>query len=445
VDELLKLAAKAVEIAIELGAEQADAYVSASHGISVSVENNSVASCRSIEDQGMSIRAYKKGALGFTYTQRLTENAPRRLAETAVRLAGAAEPDPDFVSLPLPEDEPTVRGLWDDAVAGLTIEESVGWVTAAVEEARALEPDISIAGGVGVGWGEHAVANSLGVEREGHSTSASLYAHGSIREGDEVGSYWEFTRARRLSEFVPQGIGEVVAREARRMLAKRPIESATLPIILGPLAASSIPGSVAMLAQAEAVQRNRSILAGRKGDKIGSEVLTIIDEPLREGGMSSGPHDGEGAARRDLPLVTEGKLATYLHNSYTANKGHEPNTAHGSRSGYRSTVGISSTNLNLRRGDMLSDELIRETRRGVYMPHASVHPNSVTGDVSETIDVGLMIEDGEITFPIKNSMLGGSFLDFLKNVDVVTKDYRAEPGLELPTVRIQGVRIAGAG
>jgi PmbA protein len=215
-EDLLELAERACEIAKALGADQADAYVSALRSISVGVENNSIASCRSIEDNGMSIRAYRKGGLGFAYTQRLTPDAVRELAERAVGLAGAAEPDPDFVSLPEPNGEVAVAGLWDDAAAETTVDEVTGWAMDAVEEARALEPEITVSGGAGAHVGHHAIANSLGIRREHAGTLVSVSVQGSIREGDEAGTYWEFARARQLSELRRGGIGEVAARGARQ-------------------------------------------------------------------------------------------------------------------------------------------------------------------------------------------------------------------------------------
>ena len=72
-----------------------------------------------------------------------------------------------------------------------------------------------------------------------------------------------------------------------------------------------------------------------------------------------------------------------------------------------------------------------------------LNPNGTTGDVSSSVDFGYKIENGELAYPVMNAMVGGSFLDMLKNIDVISSDYREEPGMIMPTLRIQDVLVAG--
>ena len=72
-----------------------------------------------------------------------------------------------------------------------------------------------------------------------------------------------------------------------------------------------------------------------------------------------------------------------------------------------------------------------------------INPNGITGDVSSSVDFGFKIENGELAYPVMSTMVGGSFLDMLANIDAVSSDYRAEPGMIMPTVRIADVQVAG--
>ena len=89
-------------------------------------------------------------------------------------------------------------------------------------------------------------------------------------------------------------------------------------------------------------------------------------------------------------------------------------------------------------------EIIAGTHEGIYVNFGSVFPNPVTGEISATVDFGYKIEQGKLAYPLKNTMLGINIFDLLNNLDAVSSDYREEPGMILPTIRVQNVKVAGA-
>jgi PmbA protein len=176
---------------------------------------------------------------------------------------------------------------------------------------------------------------------------------------------------------------------------------------------------------------------GRKGQRIASELLTISDEPLIPRGLGSGRCDGEGFPHKPITIVENGVLLTYLHNSYTANKAKEPNTGHGTRGG------ISPTNVIPQLGRATAAEIIADTHQGIYLNSGGVSPNSVTGEISATVDFGFKIENGRLAYPVKSTLLGIHMLKLLQHIDAISSDYREEPGMIMPTIRAQGVQVAG--
>jgi len=153
--------------------------------------------------------------------------------------------------------------------------------------------------------------------------------------------------------------------------------------------------------------------------------------------MASSPFDGEGFPHKPLVVVENGILKSYLHNSYTANKAKEPNTGHSTRGG------ISPTNIRPKLGDKTSEQIINQTKEGLYINMGSISPNPVTGEISATVDFGFKIENGELAYPVKNTMIGVNMLELLKNIDAISSDYREEPGTIMPTVRAQNIKVAG--
>ncbi|MGD9498005.1 MAG: TldD/PmbA family protein [Armatimonadota bacterium] len=443
--ELVDLAQAAVDAARVAGADWCDAFCSDVTEVSVEVENSSINYCATIRDQGLSVRAYTRGGQGFASVQTLSLQSARECAQRAVAMSRAAHPDPDFVRLPERDEIGEVPGLFDEELAGLGADAWVRWCARGIEEARAVADDAIVQGGAGAGWGESALASSTGIAVTRRGSSASLYFFVIINRDGDVGSYYEHDQARRLADLEPEGIATKAAQQALRQLGSRPIRTARLPIILGPLATMSLVGSVIGAANAESVQRNRSYLAGREGERIASELLTVREEPHVPAGMRSSPVDGEGVPTMPRTLIDAGVLTTYLHNSYTAFKAGLAPTGHASRSGYESTVGISASNLQIQPGERTEAELIAQVDEGLYIAHAGLSPNPVTGEVSTTADFGYRIERGELTTPLSTTLIGSTADELLGGIDAISSDYREEPGFIMPSLRIVSVQVASEG
>ncbi len=443
--ELLGLAQTAVEAAQAAGADFSDAYCSDGTEVSVEVEKSSINYCSTIRDQGLSVRAYVDGGQGFATVQQLTAESARETAERAVAMARAAHPDPDFVRLPDPTEAAPVPELFDEEMAGLDAGAFVDWCLRGIDEAMTVADDAIVQGGAGASWGDSALASSTGVAVSKRGSSAGLSFFVIIPRGDDIGTFFEQDMARRMEDLEIEGVAEKAAEEALRQLGSQPVPTARVPIVLAPLTTMGLVGSVVGAASAESVQRNRSWLAGSEGEQVAGDVLTVREEPLVPAGLRSSEYDGEGVAREPRALIDAGVLTTYLHNSYTAFKAGVEPTGHASRSGYSSSVGISPSNLQIQPGEKTEAELISEIDDGIFVAYAGLSPNSVTGEVSTTLDFGFRIEDGECTTPISTTLIGSTGEELLGNIDAVSSDYREEPGLILPSLRISDVQIASEG
>jgi PmbA protein len=437
-EDLLTLAQNACDAAVQAEAEFVDVSAYRGKSMNVELEKNAIKSCDVRWNSGVSVRAFVRGGTGWSSTSGLEEQDVLAVARQAAELARAAEPDPDFVSLPGPAEYEEVEGLYDPRIVELDVKDLIGWATMNIDAARSVDDGAIVSGGGGCGFGESALVNSLGVQALSRSTSVGMSIFAIVkRPGDDVGSFFEFDGGRMRDDFEPEGLGVKATEQAMKFLGARKIETGTLPVIFGPLASRSIFYSLCYNANAEDVQRKRSYLIGKKGEQIASDLLTLTDNALLPRGQGSSAYDGEGFPRQPLTVVENGVLQTYLHNSYTANKAKEPNTGHSTRGG------ISPTNVNPRLGQVTSAEIIADTKEGLYINMGGVSPNSVTGDFSETVDFGFKIENGELAYPVKNTMLGGHILEFLRNLDAISSDYREEPGSIMPTLRVQNVRVAG--
>ena len=148
----------------------------------------------------------------------------------------------------------------------------------------------------------------------------------------------------------------------------------------------------------EAVLKGRSALASLVGQSIASEAVTLVDDGRLIEGTAAAPFDDEGVRTSRTPLVEDGVLRGFLHNTFTAARLGTASTGNAGRQGYRSVPGVSPTNLYVQRGSASPGELLRAAGRGVYVQDVTgLHSgaSSVTGDFSVGA-AGLAIEDGAL-------------------------------------------------
>ncbi len=438
-DELLRIAEIACEAAIRAGAEFADAAAERGEARSIAVERNAIKSSDARRWGAVSVRAFSRGGTGWASASGISEETAREAGAQAAGLAQNAEPDPDFVDLVSPAAYPEVVGLYDEAVAQIAGAQLAEWLTGNVDAARAVAAEAVVSGGASARCREWALVNSRGVRAGQRGTSASLSVSVVIRRDDDVGSFYEWDAARSLAELAPDGLGAKAAGEALKYLKSRTLRSGTYPVVFGPLAAGGLFGGLCGAASAEEVQRNRSFLVGRKGEQVASEQVTLVDDPLIAGGLGSSICDGDGFPHRRVTVVERGVLRTYLHSHYTAKKAGEENTGHSTRGG------IAGTNVIPALGEKTAAEIIAEVEDGLYVTLGRPYPDTASGQVSALVDAGFRIKKGKLTYPLRNTMVAGQGLELLANIDAISSDYRAEPGMVLPTVRVQGVRVAGGG
>ncbi|KPL04968.1 MAG: hypothetical protein AMK75_00035 [Planctomycetes bacterium SM23_65] len=438
-DELMSLAERALDAAMQAGAEWCDVSAGHSHDVAVEVENGSIKSVDALSNHAFTVRALVSGAQGVSSATGFEVQDLLSGATDAVAMARAAQPDPDFRALPGPSHADIVEGLYDERIVGMTPADAVNIAVRNIANAKSVDPKVIISGGVSLDCSEAVFASSTGIRLAKRSTVIQVSFFSIVKRDDDVGSFYDFDSARMLDDLEPERPGRAATEQALRFLGARRVPTRHMAIVLGPLASYSFLRSIAASTNAESIQRRRSYMVGRRGTRVGSPVLTMSDDGLIPRGLFSAHHDGEGAPRQQVTLFEEGVFRSYLHNSYTAGKANEPNTGHGGRTG-----GISPTNLVVQLGDRTAEEIIADTEEGVYINMGSITPDPASGDISASVDFGFKIENGKLTLPVVNTMVSGNVFEFLENLDAISSDYREEPGNKLPTIRIRDAQVAGS-
>ncbi len=441
-EELLGFGEIAVKKAISEGADQAEAFLYEGKLLSISVEKGEVKKAESIVEKGIGIRIAIKKKIGFSYSTDFDEVDV--VARRAFQNVRASPPDPDFRSFPEPTEFTKVEGLFDKKIAELEVKDASELIKEMVESAKADKRVYSIGGAFFSTAGTIAVLNSLETERADSLTQTYIYAYVSAKDGDEMSSGYEFNQGRHLTEINPKWVGEEAAKLAISSLGAIRIETGYYDVIIDPVAMPSFIGFiVSSAANAENVQYGRSFLAGKLEKKIAREEISIFDDGTVPGAYASVSFDGEGVSTSRTPIILNGFLKSYIHNSYTAGKAGVESTGNASRS-YDSLPSIDSHNviLNANGLEAKKEELL-ELGRGILFKETGDRPNLANGEFSGLMSSAFLIENGEVTKGLKEAGFGISLLDFLTKIDLVGDDVRQVGSTISPSCRIRGMRVAG--
>ena len=452
--DLETLAADVVAHAMKAGATDAEAVAREGDEFSVDVRMGEVETLKESGSRGLGLRVFLGKRSASASTSDLTAEGIRQLVEGALALTKATEEDA-FAGLPetaefgaVPED----LHLYYDDVYSLAGSERIEWARRAEKAALAADSRItnSDGGSFDASTGRRALANSRGFVG-GYRTSyagvaaapLAMDANGQMqRDG-----WWSSARSFALLES-PEAVGAEAARRTLRRLGARRVPTQRVPIVFAPETARTLIGSIFEAVSGDAIWRSASFLAGKLGETIGSSNLTIVDDntmllPSGAGGFGSSPFDGEGLPSRRTVVVENGVLRSYLLNTYTARKLGMKSTHNASR-GLAGTPGVGCGNLYLEPGALSPEEIIRDVRAGLYVTSLmGFGVNTVTGDYSRGA-AGLWIENGQLSHAVEEVTVAGNLGEMLRNVFAIGSDLIFRSAVASPTLRIDGMTIAGS-
>jgi len=321
----------------------------------------------------------------------------------------------------------------------------VDWAMRAEDAARAVE-GVTNSEGADAGWarsmvamaGSNGFANSYWVSHA--SISASVLA-GEAATGMERD--YEFTSAVYLEDLKsPEDVGHSAGHRAVRRLGARKGKTCRVPVVLDPRVSAGIVSHLAGGINGASIARGTSFLKDSLGKQVMAKGLTIIDDPHRPRGPRSKPCDGEGIANKRRAIVEDGVLTTWIMDLRSARQLGLQSTGHAGR-GTGGPPSPSASNVWMEPGKLTVAELIADIKDGFYITELfGQGVNGVTGDYSRGA-AGFWIENGEILYPVNEVTVAGNLKEMFQNI-TPANDLTFRYGTDAPTLRIEGLTIAGA-
>ncbi len=441
------------------GADFAEVFAEDVQRSGVTLDDGRVENLSSSRDRGAGIRVVAGDTTGFAHTADLSETG---LLAAAAAAAGAARGSGGARTIAL--EGPARHGAPIDVdPTSVAKSAKVELVRRADEVARAHHGAITQ---VSARYGDNRrsilIANSDGVF-VGDEQTRTNFAVNAVASGDaglqtgyeSVGLSVGFEL---FDRYDVERLATNAAQRAVTKLAARPAPSGTHTVVIG-------PGSGGVLfheacghgLEADLVQKGASAFAGRLGELVASPLVTLIDDGTMATEWGNYAVDDEGRPAARNVLIEDGVLVDYLWDGNQARKKGRASSGNGRRQSYRHLPMVRMTNTYLAAGESDPADIVAGVANGVYVAKlGGGQVNTASGDFVFGMTEAYLIENGQITAPLREGQLIGNGPKVLQQIDAVGTDFEMGPpgtcgkdgqgvpvGDGVPTLRVSELTIGG--
>ena len=397
--------------------------------------------------EGVGLRVFKEGRIGFASASNISIDRIKELYALALAHTPYLEQDA-HKGFPKPiiskENGAWIKSLNDRSLFGEDLE--VLFPRLEIMQQTALKvPHVvsALRAGYGEMESEVAIENTLGVSVYEAGTSASAGISVMAKDSSEVqvGSAFQSSRRKEALDF--QKIGQEAAERGTCLLGSKKLSSGHRSVIFPPMVAVEFLEIISDLLCADQIQRGKSLLAGKLGQKVAAPLVSLMDDPWMEAGLGSSLYDDEGLPTAPKTMIDSGVLKEYFYDFYTAQKEGRSSNGCASRGSFKGLPSPSSSNFYLKPGSLSYNEIISQSSRGiVLMEVMGMHmADPISGEFSVGAS-GLAVERGSVTHPVKNAMISGNILDILRGIDGIGSDLTFFGSVGSPTFRVQSLMVA---
>lgn len=447
-EELLGVAEDVVRKARALGADACEAYVCTIDG--AVVENiGPLVGARDIQDSGIAVRLVSGGKAGGANVYGTSSRSVERVVEDALAYARSLPEEGRLPTFPAPASLPAPSAV-DPRLASPDPDALAAEAAVLAGALRRGEGVTYYSASLKTRAYAFAVANTQGVGAWDRDAAQSLALEVRVTEGgvhrtatDQTSGRAPASDVRDLTELA----GEAVAR-ARSALVSKPLPASTDEAVLDPVAFAQllkvwVPSLNGSLARA-----GRTRLAGRLGECVASERLTIVDAPQGPGGARNQRMDDTGVATRALTVLRRGVLEAFVYGNAGAAAAGTTSTGHDYRPSdqrWGGGLAVRATNLQVAPGTATMDDLVKGVERGVVVRDGlmgAFAANDASGDFSLVCPLAFYVEKGAVQHALPPTTLAGNVHDLLAGIEDVGRDLRPLMRGGIPAVRARGIRAA---
>lgn len=431
-----KLAQWAIDYALKHGCQSAKAVLYSNSNTSFELRDGKMDKLQQASEGGLSISLYVDGRYGNFSTNRLNQKELETFITNGIDSTKYLAQDK---ARKLPDPSRYYKGgnpdlkLYDSSLDSVQPDDKVELAKKVADEIlgkndRIISVDSSYSDGADFSYR----ITSNGFEGESKSTWFSLSSGVAIKgEGEARPSDGWYESSLYFNDLVKTNIGKTALERVLRKLGQKKIQSGKYTMVLDSINASQMLRPLLSAINGSALQQKTSFLLNKLNTKIGSDKMTLTDEPHLVKAFGARYFDNEGIATQRRSIFDKGVLNTYFIDTYNANKmGVEP------------TVSSPSV-LVMKIGERDLNGLIGGVDKGILVTGFNGgNSNNTTGDFSYGIE-GFMIENGKLTQPISEMNVTGNLIQLWASLAEVGNDPRLNSSWRIPSLVFEGVNFSG--
>lgn len=428
------------QLAKDKGIEDLQIYFSGATEFNIEVMNATLEKYTISDTAKLSVKGIYNGKMGTVSTETINEDVFPFLVDSVIASANAITSEDEVFIYEGDKEYKELDYLYnkslDEASAAKKIED-----TKKLEELiKALDKRVIMVQAMyGDGKTNVRIENSKGLKLSKEVNSAFLGAVIIASDGTDQRTAIEYKLSNDYNDFDLEQMAKDGVENATALLGSTQVKSGKYEILLKNTASCSLLAPHVSMFSAESIQKNVSLLKGKVGEVIGSELISLVDDPFLPKSSRSGAFDDEGVATKHKELIKQGVLTGFLHNLKTAKKDNTVSTGNG-------FSGIRPTNFYFKAGTTSFDEAVKSMKKGLIITqldgtHAGCSP--VSGDFSLQA-AGFLVEDGVIVRPVNLITIAGNYLTLLKDVTTVCDDLKFNFSfVGSPSLLVKSLQVSG--
>ena len=447
--------------AVRTGAEFAEVFAEDKRSTSAGLDDGRIEQVTSGRDRGAGIRVVKGDTTGFAHTADLSEKGLLAAAEAAA--AAASQGGGGVRTVTLTRRAGTAVNTVERYPDEIAKADKVELLQRVNEAARSAGASIvQVSAGYGDSRRRILVANTDGVLAEDEQVRAlirmSVVASGDTGMQTGYQSAGQTVGFEMFDSVDVEQLARDAARQAITKLRARPAPSGSLPVVIK-------QGSGGVLVheacghglEADLVGKGASVYRGRSGELVASPLVTLVDDGTMSREWGAIGIDDEGHPSQYNVLIQDGVLTDYMWDYLRARKEGHAQSGNGRRQSYMHLPMVRMTNTYVLNGTSEPDDIVRATEYGVYVAHlGGGQVNTASGDFVFGMTEAYLIENGEITEPLREGNLIGNGPQVLQEIDMLGNDFAmGNPGTcgkdgqgvpvgdGQPTLRVKSLTIGG--
>ncbi len=432
---------KLFQVAKEKGIQDIQVYLSTSTNLSVEIFEGEVDKYEIADNTSLTVKGVFNNKMGVYSTEVISDELIDEIVDTVIASAKVIDSDDDAIIYEGDDQYEEVEGLYNDDLTQLDVAKKIETLKKMDQKFHNFDKRVK---NVETSYTETInsilLQNSKGLKLENKANASYIVGQVIVADENDQRTGFDVKITNDFNDYNIDELVEEITNDALNSLGAQPVPSKNYEILFSGLSLATLFSAFQNVFSAQAVQKGISLLKGKLGEVVGSELINVVDDPFMKKSASSRSFDDEGVATKHKYLIKNGVLNTYLHNLVTAKKDGVKSTGNGFGGGIR------AVNMMIEPGLTPFDEMLASVKDGIYITNvqgAHAGANPVSGDFSLQA-AGYYVVDGKIVSPVALITVAGNFLEMLKDVILVGNESKMTYyGITCPAVKVKSMIVSG--